>query len=179
MDFLDLALRIGELKKLKRSGWVREKVKNPESIADHSFRTTILAMVLAPLLNLDQNKLIKMALVHDIGEVESGDVVWERGDFGDEEERKKKEEIEKKAIGRIFKKFGEEYINLFRELLERKSDEAKVLWQIDRLERMIQAMEYEKNQGVDLSEFFANAEKNITDPKLREIMQQILTQRAK
>ncbi len=179
MDFLDLALKIGELKKLKRSGWVREKVKNPESIADHSFRTAVLAMVLAPHLKVDQNKLIKMALVHDIGEVESGDVVWERGEFSDEERRQKKEETEEKAIAKIFKEFGKEYVSLFRELIERRSDEAKALWQIDRLERMIQALEYEKEQGVDLSEFFASTEKHITHPKLHEIMQQILTQRAK
>lgn len=174
MDFLDFALKVGKLKKLQRAGWIRENVKDPESVADHSFQTAIMAMVLAPFLEVDQNKLIKLALIHDVGETESGDLVWERGQLIDEEKREKKERIEKNAIRKIL---GKEYGELFHELTKRKTEEAKLLWQIDRLERMTQALEYEKEQGKDLTEFFVNADKFITHPKLREILDQVIQER--
>ena len=64
VDFIAI---VGKSKKLRRAGWVREKINNPESVAEHSFRVSILAMVLSDPLGLDKEKLIKMALLHDLG----------------------------------------------------------------------------------------------------------------
>ncbi len=57
MDFLQILQR---LKATKRTGWVREGVEGPESIADHMYRMSIMAMIAAdgdPAI--DQNKCIK------------------------------------------------------------------------------------------------------------------------
>ena len=60
LSYLDFFKTIGASKRLLRSGWVRENVKDPESVAEHSFRVGVLAMVLADQIgnNLDKNKLI-------------------------------------------------------------------------------------------------------------------------
>ena len=68
----------GKSKKILRSGWIREKIKDPESVAEYSFQLSVLAMVLADTLGVDKEKLIKMALLHDLGEVVTGDIVWPR-----------------------------------------------------------------------------------------------------
>ena len=37
-NFIDFFIEVGKLKRMKRSGWVINQIKNAESIAEHSFR---------------------------------------------------------------------------------------------------------------------------------------------
>lgn len=46
-----------KLKETKRSGWKRCNVPDPESVADHSYRMAMLAM-LAPQMRLDRDKYV-------------------------------------------------------------------------------------------------------------------------
>lgn len=162
-NILHFAELIGRSKRIKRTGWVREQVKYSESVAEHSFRLIVLSTVLAPLLKADQNKLIRMAIIHDLGETETGDVVVERGLMKDLKARINKEKMETEFIEKEFHQFEtqKEYGNLFCEMVQRKTKEARIFWQIDKLEMAIQAYEYEKEQNLDLSEFFDNADNNI------------------
>lgn len=179
MNVLHLALQIGISKKLLRTGWVREKVKDPESVAEHAFRVVVLCMALAPTLEVDQNKLVKMAIIHDIGETSSGDLVVQRGLKLDKEKRDKKEQIEKEAIRSILFGYEEDYAKLFHEMIERKTPEAEIFWQIDKLEMAIQAYEYEKTQKLDLSEFFSSAEMYIKHPLLKQAFDDLKKMRKK
>jgi putative hydrolases of HD superfamily len=173
-DFTSFAKQIGTLKKLKRAGWVREEIKDPESVADHSFRTAIFAMTLAPFLKVDQLKFIKMALIHDTAESTLGDVIVERGAKIDTELLKEKEEKERDIIKNLFSMFGGEYLKLFEEFIKRETIESKLLWQIDKLERTIQAAEYREEQKKALQEFFDGGKIFITDPLLQKILNDIL-----
>ena len=56
----------GKLKRIPRSGWVEVGVQQPESVADHTFRTSILCMIYSDLEGLDELKLLRMALIHDL-----------------------------------------------------------------------------------------------------------------
>jgi putative hydrolase of HD superfamily len=64
----------GKLKELKRTGWVESGILEPESVADHSYRTTLLAMILSDQKGLDTLKTVKMALLHDLVESVTGDL---------------------------------------------------------------------------------------------------------
>lgn len=169
-DVVKLVKILGKSKKIKRAGWVREKIKNPESVAEHSFRLIVMCMALAKVLKVDQEKLIKMAIVHDLGETKTGDIVVERGTKIYSQKRIKKEILEEEAIKELLSIFGEEYHRVFHELIERKSREAKIFWQLDKLEMAFQAKEYEEEQGKDLEEFFKNAEMNIKTPLLKKVL---------
>lgn len=175
LKFIEFAMSIGELKKVKRAGWVRERVNGPESVAEHSFRTIILTMTLAPRLKVDREKIVKMAIIHDLGEIKIGDLVDERGKNTDFTLQKTKEEKEKKAIANLFEKIEQkdEYLNLFIEMLERKTEEAKLFWEIDKLERTLQAFEYEKEQRINLEEFFENADVQIKNSILRNMLEKL------
>ena len=181
MDYLKFARQLGKSKKIKRTGWVREKVKNPESVAEHCFRLIALCMVLAKELKVNQEKLVKMAIVHDLGETSIGDIVAERSGKIDFDLRKKKEEMEEKAIAQIFESSmsKEEYVALFKERVELKTEESKIFRQLDKLEMAIQALEYEEEQNANLEEFFVDADKNIAHPIIKTIMKQILESRKK
>lgn len=67
-----------KLKKLKRSGWVEKNIKNPESIADHSFGVALLANCIDLPNQVKREKLVNMVLIHDIGAAEIGDIIWKQ-----------------------------------------------------------------------------------------------------
>lgn len=182
IDYLDFFKTVGKSKRLLCSGFVREKVKNPESVAEHSFRVSVLAMVLSDKLGypLDKDKLIKMALLHDIGEIATGDIVVQRGEVIDLKLRDEKEKEEKKGIREIFGKLGEgeEYGTLFEEMIERATPEAKVFWQFDKLDLALNALECEEEEEEkNMEEFFLDASTHVRDPLLKEILNKIIESR--
>ena len=63
------------LKTTPRTGWVNHGVDKPESIADHMYRMSLMAMVAAKSMpELDQNRCVKLALIHDLAEAIVGDI---------------------------------------------------------------------------------------------------------
>lgn len=109
---------VGKSKKILRSGWVREKIKDPESVAEHSFQLSVLAMALADQLGVDKEKLIKMAVVRGLGEVVTEDIVVERGNIIDIKKKGEKEQKEREGIKKIFDKIGQadDYLKIFDEM---------------------------------------------------------------
>ncbi len=179
MKILDFAFTIGKLKILKRTGWVRKKIPNPESVAEHSFRTAVLALVLAPRVGADANKAVKMALIHDIGEAEIGDIVTVQG-VKQQYDLKEKSILERKAFMNILSLVdGKEYLALFDEFEQNKTKEAQLVRQIDKLEMVIQAYEYEKKHEITLQEWFDSSTPVIIDQSLKEILETIETLRKK
>lgn len=119
-----------------------------------------MAMVLADELEVDKEKLVKMALIHDLSMVFTGDIVWIRFGVVDPKEREKKEKEEMRRIVEIFEKIkeGDKYVRIFEEMIVVSTNEAKIFWQLDKLEMALQAFEYEEEQGKNLDEFFATAD---------------------
>lgn len=181
MNFVDLIKAIGKLKKTKRTGWVRMGIPNSESVAEHIMRTAALALFAGPKLDVDTNKLIKMALVHDMGESVIGDIVIERGGkiVGPKEEKYKNE---KSAINDLLADLenGGELISLWEEFEEQKTEESKILKQLDRLEMVIQALDYEgETKQENLNEFWETARATITNPIIRKWFEELEGQRKK
>jgi 5'-deoxynucleotidase YfbR-like HD superfamily hydrolase len=179
--YLDLIKSFGNIKKIKRQGWVREGIINDESVADHSFRVAIMAMFFGEKLDVDTNKLIRMALIHDVAEGIKGDKVVERGKNIDTQSREEKDKEEIEILKQIFGDIqeGEEFIKIQEEISEGKTKEAKVFKQLERLEMAAQAFEYEEEYGKDLSEFFENTLLYISHPFLKELIETIKTIRSK
>ncbi len=75
MDIIRFFSKIRKLKEIERSGWVVSGVKKPESVADHSFGVALLVMLLGKNKNIDLEKALKMALIHDLGEAITGDII--------------------------------------------------------------------------------------------------------
>jgi putative hydrolase of HD superfamily len=61
------------LKYLPRASLPYLKTPLKENVAEHSFYTTIIGWILAKLESADENKIIKMALIHDLAEVRGGE----------------------------------------------------------------------------------------------------------
>lgn len=67
---------IGLLKRYKRTGWLIAGVRDPESIADHSFRTTIIASVIAALEGANPERAAFLSLFHDTQETRVTDIPY-------------------------------------------------------------------------------------------------------
>lgn len=173
IEFLEI---VGRLKRTLRSGWIEVGISQPESVADHTFRTTIICMIFADMKGLDQLKLLKMALIHDLPEAIIGDVT---------PSQKTKEIIEKEkaAINRILdllpRKQREEYVMIWKEYQQGKTEEAKAMRQLDKIEMAIQAKEYEKTKSkkTGFKRFNESTIKAITWPELRELLEYIQERR--
>ncbi len=180
MNYLEFALTIGKLKSLKRTGWVRRNVPDPENVAAHSFRTAVLAMTLAPQVGADINKTMKMALIHDIGEAKIGDVVvasWD-GKRLDMPKLVQKNVEETAAIHEIFALIDDtDSPALFEEFQKKKTLEAKLVTEVDKLDMAIQAYEYEKAYGIDLQAFFNNVTSILRIKEVKKIFNEVEAKR--
>lgn len=166
-DIIKLIHTINKLKHLKRTGWVKRKVPNPESVADHTFMTSIMTLLLSDKTKLDKNKCLQMALIHDVAESIAGDITPYQKNIG------KKHILEKKAIESLFKNTNKKIIQIWDEYEHGVTPEAKFVYQIDKMEMLLQAFEYKrkyKNAKIDLSEFYTYVQTRTTHPKLLEIL---------
>jgi len=167
-DFFKIIIN---LKNVPRKGWTSKlEIKNPESVADHSFSMALMAMILSELHKLDTKKILEMALLHDL--VES--VV---GDFTPEEISKpKKLKLENTAMEKILNILPENLIEVYQKIWNEfqlgSSEEAIFVHEMDKLEMVFQAKNY-VDKGFPkekIQPFLDTANTEIKNKHLREIM---------
>lgn len=181
-DFLNLISEIGLLKKIQRTGWVVQGVKDVESVAEHSWRVAMLALFFAKDLGLDEMKTVKMSLIHDLGEVIIGDIKWEHGREVIASQEIKHQD-EEKAIEKLFgdNPSFKNYVELWKEFNDQKTAEAKLVKEFDKLEMVIQAREYQK-EGYPreiFDQFWENGAKYLENGQLKEYFHAALKDREK
>jgi len=171
----DIFNSAANLKKIKRQGWIDKlSLKNPESVADHSYSMAIMGMIISDIENYDSEKILKMVLLHDLAESVIGDFT------PDEISIDEKNKLENNAFSKIIEDLPVnvkiQYEALWKDYQNDKSPEAKIVHQLDRLEMALQAKIYE-NEGhpkEKLEPFFESAKKEITHPKLKELFTNII-----
>jgi len=177
MKYLNFLSEIGKLKDVDRTGWKIYKVRDPESVADHSFRIAIMAMLYSKNLGLDEDKCVKMSLVHDLEEVYTGDIATRADEKNQAVNNTKKEKIERSAFDKLMKLLDdkEEIAELWQEYHECKTPEAKWVNDLDKVEMVLQALDYKKGKRTkeDLEEFFQTSEPRIKTEKGRELWNKI------
>ena len=135
-----------KLKYKIRSGWDKEhwnvNTERLESVAEHIYGTCILALSINSELDteVDIDKVVKMLILHELGEVIIGDITPFDGITANEK-RKREHTAMAEVIGDLVKK--EEYLALLNEFDERKTKEAIFAYHCDKLEADIQAKVYQ------------------------------------
>lgn len=107
-----------------------------ESVAEHSWRTALMAYFLKDEFpEADMNKVIRMLLIHDLGECFTGDIpTFEKTKSHEEKE----EQLLRNWVSSLPQSFSEEISSLFLEMSELETLEAKIYKAIDGLEAVIQ-----------------------------------------
>lgn len=180
MNFLDFFKIVGRLKTTKRTGWITHaKIENPESVADHTMRLSVIALVAGDEFGINKDKLVKMAVIHDLAESIVGDIVNEIGSKELTAVKKEKHELEEEAMKVLFKDFKnkKEFLQLWEEIETRKTKEGDILDQLDKFEMVLQALEYEDQTGQNLEVFWENAKMHIKHPVIKKWLDELESQR--
>lgn len=159
-----------KLKEIERAGWkTKLLLDKPESVAEHTLTMIVIALIFAEYNKYTLTKtmkLIKMTLIHDLGESIIGDYMPETIDV------EKKKQLENIAISNIISKIPwtsikKKYIKIWEEFDENRTDVSKLVHLVDKLEMAIQAKYYLKNNKninkKDVKPFFDSALKYVIE----------------
>ena len=107
-----------------------------ESVAEHSWRISLMAYWISDEFpEADMNKVLRMCLIHDLGEAFTGDIPTFLKTSSDE---KREDELLAEWVSTLPQPFREEMAALYREMNERKTLEARIFKAMDSLEALIQ-----------------------------------------
>ena len=166
--------QIANLKNIPRTGWkTKLHISNPESVADHSYMMTVMAMIMSDIKNLNTEKIIKMSLLHDWAESKIGDFM------PDEIAPDKKIVLEENAMNEILgilpSPVKDDYSTIWNEYQDMISSESKLVHEIDKLEMALQAKIYEKDTDPEkIKLFVTSAVEQVLDNDLKKILSEII-----
>ncbi|HZW56319.1 MAG TPA: HD domain-containing protein [Nitrososphaerales archaeon] len=172
----ELILAAGKLKTTKRTGWYRKVgIEECESVADHSYRTALIACALSEEMGLDSGKVARMCLLHDLAESQIGDLMpEEKNSFADH--RESEDRAMRSILGTLPNRVKKRFLSDWKELLANKTSEARLSWQVDKMEMGLQSIEYVAlgYDKVRLSEFSRGRE---LPKKMQRILGSYMPQR--
>lgn len=197
-NILDFLIKAGELKSVKRKGITFYNVKNPDSATDHAFRMALMVWIFGKQKRINMEKALKMALIHDICKVFTGDITpydgllprnkkkkydfvrcWRR--LGENEKKKRhfnKVEKEYKAIKKLTAKLPpklkDEIKTLWLDYSHLKSRESYFVHQIDVSENLIEAFEcWKENKRFPTKPWWEHVDEVIDEPVLLEFAKEL------
>ena len=107
-----------------------------ESVAEHSWRIALMAMLIAPEFpEADMDKVIRMCLIHDLGECFTGDIPTFMKTSADEG---KEDDLLSRWVNALPEPYRSEMTVLYAEMAARETIEAKLYKALDGLEAVIQ-----------------------------------------
>ena len=107
-----------------------------ESVAEHSWRVALMAYLIADdFPQADMNKVIRMCLIHDLGEAFTGDIPSFLKTAADES---REEDVLFRWVDTLPEPYRTEMADLYREMAARETLEAKIYKAMDSLEAVIQ-----------------------------------------
>ncbi len=141
------------MKFIPRSGWISHHVRlsDVESVAEHSFLATTIAMLLADEARkvpgeLDVEKVLRLATLHDISEALTFDISHQYLDYLGKKGNRVKTHLEVNARKRILSwlrpEIARKYGRLLREYSDGKTLEARIVHAADGLDILLQAIAY-------------------------------------
>lgn len=130
LDILQVAIKLKEIERHCDTNASRK-----ESVAEHSWRLCLFAMLVQDeFLNLDMNKVLRMCVIHDLGEAFTGDIpAFEKT----EEDRREEHARFREWVKQFPDPQKEEFLSLYNEMELLESPEAKLYKALDKLEAVI------------------------------------------
>lgn len=129
---------------------------------------------------LDATRCLQMTLVHDLAESIVGDITPYCG-ISEDEKHKQEDEAMKKIVNLLGPLHGEYVYSLYKEYENKETKEAKFVKELDRIDMVLQAYEYERNEGRPLhvmQEFFDNTRGKFNHPLIKSIAEELDNRRS-
>ena len=188
---LDTLIELQRLKRLERTGWTLRGLPNgTESVAAHSFGVCVTAMMLADEvkargLDVDSERVLRMALLHDWAETRVGDMPRTATAYFGAAARRNAETL---AFADIVNGVGSaesEYRALYQDYEQRGSLEARLVKAADVIDLLVEAYALERSGARGLDEFWQVAQQpdfhlpQVADQVVKEVLQSLLDARNK
>ncbi|XP_007561059.1 PREDICTED: HD domain-containing protein 2 [Poecilia mexicana] len=176
-NMLQFMKLIGQLKRVPRTGWVYNNVKNPESVSDHMYRMAMMSLTITDP-TVDRDRCIKLALAHDMAECIVGDIA-PSDNVSKAEKHRREEEAMRRLSSLLPDGLKQEIYALWEEYESQSSPEARLVKQFDLLEMIMQAHEYEELEGTPgrLQEFFDSTAGRFHHPDVLQLVSSLNEQR--
>jgi putative hydrolase of HD superfamily len=180
---LPTLIELQRLKRLDRTGWTLRGLPNgTESVAAHSFGVTVAAMLLVDAIKargteVDLEKVLRMALLHDWAETRVGDMPRTAVSYFGTEARRTAEIA---AFADVVAEAGANsstYRTLYQEYEQRESLEARIVKAADVVDLLVQALALERGGARGLDEFWEVAQVAVSqlEGKPGELVNEVLT----
>ncbi|WP_405007069.1 HD domain-containing protein [Kitasatospora purpeofusca] len=147
----------GTLKHTKRTGWWMAGVRDPESVAEHSWRTSLLASIIARLEGADPARAAFLATWHDVAETRTGDVNYVGKKYATSADP---QAVTADQVAGMPEILASTVRDLIAEYEGKESPEAICARDADKLECLIQGVEY-------LAQGYANAQRWVDNSRGR------------
>ena len=153
-----------------------------ESVAEHSWRITLMAYFVSDEFpDADLLKIMKMCLIHDLGEAFTGDIpAFEKTDKDSEKEA----DVLGEWVKTLPEPFDKEMAELYQEMEAQRTLEARIYKALDKLEALIQhnesdiktwiPLEYDLqmiygNEQVKFSEYLTELRAKVREDSIQKI----------
>ncbi|MFE3198396.1 HD family hydrolase [Embleya sp. NPDC059237] len=161
----------GTLKNHKRTGWWIAGVKDPESVAEHSWRAALLASVIAEAEGADPARAALLSVWHDTGESRTGDLAHISQKYVGKGDAVAIVADQSKGmpagLGALMRSIVGEYE-------ARETPEAVCAGDADKLECLVQAIEYRDRGYANVERWIVNSQKRIRTESARRIAAELL-----
>jgi len=197
-NILNFLLEVGKLKNIKRKGITFYGVKKPDRATDHAFRMAVMAWLFGQEKELSVEKVFKMALIHDLCKVLTGDITpyngllpkdkkernqfvrrWRRLPLKEKEKRyaekfKKEYDALKKLTSKLPNQLKKEMVILWLDYAKAESPESRFAHQLDIVENLLEAFEWwKKNKEFPTQPWWEHADEVVDDPTLLKFLKEI------
>lgn len=133
-EMLSILHTAEKLKTVTRHSWLSDG--RHESVAEHSWRLALMAFLLEDQFpEADMGKVIRMCLIHDLGEIFTGDIP---AFYKKESDSVTEEDLLNRWIETFPVEERKKWQLLFREMHDMKSFEARLYKALDKIEAVIQ-----------------------------------------
>jgi putative hydrolase of HD superfamily len=139
-NVLNFISEAGLLKRVQRSGWSVLGIKDSETVAEHSFRCSVIGYLLARMEGVSPYEVLLMTLFNDIPEARITDLHKMAQHYIDTQLAEDK--CVSEQIGSLPSVIKKELVNMHRDYKAQDTKESIVARDADILECLIQAKEY-------------------------------------
>ncbi len=169
-DLTNFFYEVGQLKRVKRSGWWLAGIDDPESVAEHSFRTAVIGYVLAKMEGADAEKVMTICLFHDLPEARVNDLHKLGQSYVDHKTAEKKAFSEQ--MQRVDEKTRISLTEIFEKNNNDNSQESIIARDADLLECAFQAKEY-MERGYDTESWIDKTEGIVSTKIAKQLIKQL------
>lgn len=173
-EIIDFFEPVEKIKRKEREGWKLAKFKPViETIGSHSFGAALLGWLLAKKEKLNEEKVVKLLLVHDLVMAYMQDVTPRDKNY------ERKSEIENSKIAKLLEKIPKEMRKevetLITEYQKQETEESLLAREADKLDTLLQSLFYSKKKGKNevFQEFFDHYKKFFRSKSGKKIIKQL------